>query len=75
MTKREKRTKMSENHRRYQIELINNETGEKKTTKVSKVTFAEAASHAYILQHNPAPEKYRISSIVELGNLKKWLNL
>ena len=72
MTKREKRTKMSENHRRYQIELINNET---KTTKVSKVTFAEAASHAYILQHNPAPEKYRISSIVELGNLKKWLNL
>ena len=61
--------------RRYKIELINNETGTKRDIKIFKMSFAEAASHAYLEENKGTPGKYRISSITELGKLERYLNL
>mgnify|MGYP003629155043 FL=1 len=61
--------------RRYNIELINNETGTKKNVKVFKMSFAEAASCAYLEESKGDPGKYRVTSVTELGKLERYLNL
>ena len=66
---------MDSNSRRYRIDLVNNETGDKKTIKIFKMTFAEAASHAYGLENGDHPGKYRVSCIKEVGKVTRWLNL
>ncbi len=61
--------------RRYKIELVNNETGIKKNIKVFKMSFAEAASYAYLEESKSDPGKYRVACITELGKLERYLNL
>tara|TARA_R110000824_G_scaffold159184_3_gene333412 strand:+ start:5334 stop:5534 length:201 start_codon:yes stop_codon:yes gene_type:complete len=61
--------------RRYQIDLVDNETGDIKTVSIFKLTFAEAASHAYVLQNKSIPEKYRVHAIKEMGRISRWQNL
>ena len=61
--------------RRYNIELVNNETGTKKNVKVFKMSFAEAASCAYLEESKGDPGKYRVTSVTELGKLERYLNL
>ena len=61
--------------RRYNIELVNNETGTKKNVKIFKMSFAEAASYAYLEENKGVPGKYRVASITELGKLERYLNL
>jgi len=63
---------MNSNSRRYQIDLVNNDTGDLKTVSVFKLSFAEAASHAYVVQNKSNPGKYRVHAIKELGKISRW---
>jgi hypothetical protein len=63
---------MNSSSRRYQIDLVDNDTGDKKVVNVFKLTFAEAASHAYVVQNKSNPGKYRVHAIKEMGKISRW---